>query len=60
LCRKENIGLEKLTGDRIAIRYQIGGQETEQQIPSRPAEEWLRCRRSIETGASKWRTAFNL
>jgi DNA polymerase III sliding clamp (beta) subunit (PCNA family) len=37
---KENIGLEKLTGDRIAIRYPIGGQETEQQIPSLPAEEW--------------------
>ena len=37
---KENIGLEKLTGDRIAIRYQIGGQETEQQVPSLPAEEW--------------------
>src|SRR5436190_24212897 len=39
-ARKENVGLEKLTGDRIAIRYQIGGQETEQQVPSLPEEEW--------------------
>ena len=37
---KENIGLEKLTGDRIAIRYQIGGQDAEQQIPFLPVEEW--------------------
>jgi DNA polymerase III sliding clamp (beta) subunit (PCNA family) len=37
---KENIGLENLTGDHVVIRYQIGGQETEQQIPSLPAEEW--------------------
>jgi len=37
---KENIGREKLTGDHIAIRYQIGGQETEQQVPSLPEEEW--------------------
>lgn len=37
---KENIGLGKSSGDHIAIRYQIGGQETEQQVPSLPAEEW--------------------
>jgi DNA polymerase III sliding clamp (beta) subunit (PCNA family) len=37
---KENIGLEKSSGDRIAIHYQIGGQETEQQVPFLPAEEW--------------------
>jgi len=37
---KENIGLEKSTGDHVFIRYQIGGQEAEQQVPSLPAEEW--------------------
>ncbi len=37
---KESIGLEKSTGDRIAIRYQIGGQDAEQQVPSLPVEEW--------------------
>src|SRR6266480_3815069 len=37
---KENLGLEKSSGDHALIRYQIGGQETEQQVPSLPAEEW--------------------
>src|SRR6266478_2039506 len=37
---KENIGLEKASGDQIIIRYQIGGHEAEQQVPSLPAEEW--------------------
>ena len=37
---KENIGLAKASGDRVLIRYQIGGQDAEQQVPSLPAEEW--------------------
>jgi DNA polymerase III sliding clamp (beta) subunit (PCNA family) len=37
---KENIGLEKSRGDHTLIRYQIGGQEAEQQVPSLPADEW--------------------
>ncbi|HEY6155654.1 MAG TPA: hypothetical protein VIW07_18095 [Candidatus Udaeobacter sp.] len=37
---KENIGMAKSTGDQIVIRYQIGGYEAEQQVPSLPAEEW--------------------
>src|SRR5260370_30093672 len=37
---KENIGLEKASSDQVIVRYQIGGQETEQQVPSLPVEEW--------------------
>src|SRR6266480_1092752 len=37
---KENVGLEKSSGDHIVIRYQIGGQEAEQQVPSVTAEDW--------------------
>jgi DNA polymerase III sliding clamp (beta) subunit (PCNA family) len=37
---KENIGLEKSSGDSVLIRYQIGGQEAEQQVASLPVEEW--------------------
>src|SRR5437764_7637399 len=29
---KEKIGLEKASGDHVVIRYQIGGQEAEQQV----------------------------
>jgi DNA polymerase III sliding clamp (beta) subunit (PCNA family) len=37
---KETIGLEKSSGDHALIRYQIGGHQAEQQVPSLPAEEW--------------------
>ncbi len=37
---RESIGLEKSSGDHVVIRYQIGGQEAEQQVPSLPGEEW--------------------
>jgi len=37
---KENISLERSSGDNVLIRYQIGGQEAEQRVPSLPVEEW--------------------
>ena len=37
---KENIDLEKSSVDKVLIRYQIGGHQAEQQVPSLPVEEW--------------------